>query len=156
MIAAALAALALAAPCDLHGAQPFTFPDAACSPGVIAHVPSKAEACTPSLHPRDDVSKALRRRVIARYGLDPATFKGEADHVEPVWLLGRSVLGNLAPEPGPIPNPKDRLEFRLFRRVCFSDPLPMRPVTAVRIFRNVNWLPAFEYYVLGVGPRPAS
>jgi hypothetical protein len=147
MIAAALAALALAAPCDLHGAQPFTFPDAACSPGVIAHVPSKAEACTPSLHPRDDVSKALRRRVIARYGLDPATFKGEADHVEPVWLLGRSVLGNLAPEPGPI---------RLFRRVCFSDPLPMRPVTAVRIFRNVNWLPAFEYYVLGVGPRPAS
>jgi hypothetical protein len=45
MIAAALAALALAAPCDLHGTQPFTFPDVACSPGVIAHVPSKAEAC---------------------------------------------------------------------------------------------------------------
>src|SRR3954468_10080604 len=134
MIAAALAALALVAPCDLHGSQPFTFPDAACSPGAIAHVPSKAEACTPSLHPRDDVSKALRRRVIARYGLDPATFKGEADHVEPVWLLGRSTLGNLFPEPGPIPNPKDRLEFRIFRRVCFADPHPMRPLTAVRLF----------------------
>ena len=154
MIPAVLAALALAAPCRLQGQPPFTAPDRACSPGAIAHVPSKAEACTPALHPRDAVSAALRRRVIARYGLDPATFRGEADHVVPVFLLGLSVPGNLAPEPGPIPNPKDRLEFRIFRRVCFSDPHPMRPLTAVRIFEG-DWRPAFTYYVLGVGPRPS-
>jgi hypothetical protein len=144
---------ALLATCALMGSGAFTAPDQACTPGAFAHVPSKAEACTPALHPRDDVSKALRRRVIARYGLDPATFKGEADHRVPVFLLGRSTLGNLWPESGPIPNQKDRLEFRVFRRVCFSDPHPMRPLTALRIF-EADWRPAFTYYVLGQGPPP--
>src|SRR4051812_3114988 len=113
-----IAVLLSAAACQLGGGGAFVLPDPVCSPGKVAHVATKAEACTPALHPRDPVSASLRRQVIASYGLDPATFHGELDHVEPVFLLGESVPANLFPEPGDIPNQKDKLERRAFDRVC--------------------------------------
>lgn len=124
--------------CHFVGAGPLVAPDSVCTPGVVEHRPTRAEACDPALHPRDYIPAATRRAAISRYGLDPGTFDGELDHRIPVFLLGEGELGNLWPERGALPNLKDRLEFRVFRRVCFADPLPLSPRVAVRIFRR-DW-----------------
>jgi hypothetical protein len=137
---------ALVVSCALLGSGPFVAPDNACTPGVRADGLTRTVACTPALHPREYVTAAVRRAAVRRYGLDPLTFRGELDHRVPVFLLGRSTLGNLWPEAGAIPNLKDRLEFYVYRRVCFGDPHPMRVRTAAHIF-TADWRSAYRRYL---------
>jgi hypothetical protein len=155
MIAAALAALALAAPCHADNAVPFTLPDNRCTPGRFA-VLTKAQACTPKDRPGLPV--ADRRRILTNYGIDPKAWtgaSGELDHRQPVWSGGLTVVGNIWPERGGIPNAKDALENYTRRRVCTGKPHPMSLRTVHIIFAG-SWLAYYRFYVLGVGPRPAS
>lgn len=137
-----------AATCHLSGSGGMVAPQRSCTPGDRRRGLTRHKACTASEHPREPVSAGLRRDVIERYGLDPDNFHGEVDHRVPVFLLGRSTLANLWPEAGSIPNPKDRLEFYVYRRVCFADPQPMRPSTGVRIFTG-DWRTAYRRYFGG-------
>lgn len=106
---------------------------------------------------RPSLPAAERRAILSNYGVPTFTgATGEVDHRIPLVLGGVTDRRNLWPdvEVNGV-NPKDRLEFRIYRRVCFNDPHPMRVTTAVRVFL-ADWRPAFTYYVLGVGPRPAA
>jgi hypothetical protein len=155
VIAAALAALALAAPCHTTGAPPFTAPSNACTPGAFVRK-TRADVCDGRTD-RPTLPAAERRAILRNYGVpafNGAT--GEIDHRVPLALGGATDRRNLWPEVEVNGfNPKDRLEAVIFRRVCSRLPHPMRVTTAVRVFL-ADWRPGYSYYVLGVGPRPAS
>lgn len=133
--------LALAAACVITGHIPFTRPDTDCTPGASTAL-TRQQVCAPKDRPT--LRAADRRLILAEHGLSTWTgADGELDHRIPVFLGGLTVEDNIWPEQGPIPNPKDRLEFRVYRRVCFRDPYGLRPVTARRIFR-ADWVATYR------------
>ena len=148
MIPAVLAALALAAPCHTHGTAPLTLPDNHCTKGAFAPL-TKAQACAPKDRPT--LPAAERRRILTRYGINPASWtgaSGELDHRQPFWAGGLTTAANVWPERGGIPNAKDRLEDYTRRRVCKGLPHPMSLRTVHVIFAG-NWLAYFRFYGLG-------
>jgi hypothetical protein len=153
MIAAALAALALAAPCHTSGKAPLTQPDSVCTPGSFVRL-TKAQACVSKDRP--GLPAADRRRILTNYGIDPAAWSGasgELDHRQPVWSGGLTTVANIWPQRGPLPNAKDALENYTRRRVCTGRPHPMSLRTVHIIFAG-SWLAYYRFYVLGIGPRP--
>lgn len=143
---------ALAVSCVLMGSPPFTAPDPACTPGAFVRK-TRADVCDGQTI-RPSLPAAERRTILANYGVPTFTgATGELDHRVPLALGGVTDRRNLWPERGAIPNPKDRLEAVIFRRVCKGLPHPMRVRTAVRVFLG-DWRAAYVYYVQGVGPRP--
>lgn len=148
---------ALLASCVLMGAPPFTAPDTVCTPGAFVRK-TRADVCDGQTV-RPTLPAVERRAILSNYGTP--TFSGavgELDHRIPLVLGGVTDRRNVWPEQEGPPvgfNPKDRLEARIYRRVCFSDPHSMRVTTAVNVFR-ADWRPAFTYYVLGIGPRPSA
>lgn len=141
-----IAAFLAAAMCTPLGAPPMTAPDndGACTPGSRV-VLTRQQACTPLDRPTTPA--AVRRDVLARYGVpDWSGRDGEIDHRVPWFLTHDSSRGNLWPERGAIPNPKDRLEFYVYRRVCFAAPHPMRVRTARLVFLG-DWRAYFRLYL---------
>src|SRR3954447_1648018 len=119
MIAAALAALALAAPCHTTGVAPFTAPDSACTPGAFVRK-TKADVCDGQTV-RPDLGAAERRAILSNYGVPGwSHVDGELDHRVPLVLGGLTNRRNVWPERGPDPlrheNPKDALERTILRR----------------------------------------
>jgi hypothetical protein len=144
-----IAVLLSAAACQLGGGGAFTLPDdrPQCTPGQYNPAVTKTIACTKALHPRGPVTASLRRRVLARYGMTPEQWMGhdgEIDHRVSVWASGASTVENLWPQL--YPEAKDDLEKRLWRRVCLSQPHPMRVSTAVAVFTG-NWVDGYAKYV---------
>lgn len=139
--------------CHVAGTPPFTAPDNACTPGAYVRK-SKADICDGDTD-RPRLRAAERNVIVLNYGVPSwAGADGELDHRVPLVLGGVTDRRNIWPEREVNgSNPKDRLEFRIYRRVCFNDPHPMRPTTAVRVFLS-DWRAGYSYYVLGVGPRP--
>jgi len=141
-VAVAFAGAASASPCH-HSTSVFGAPDNACTPGAYVRL-SRAEVCTPKDRPT--LPAAERRRLLADYGVPNWTgASGEIDHRVPVFLGGLTVRANLWPEPGGIPNPKDRLEVEVRRRICARHPT-MRVRTAVRLFL-ADWRHAYRALV---------
>ncbi len=100
-------------------------PDPTCSPGDVMET-RREVVCVPGYSRRvRDVDDSLRDRVIRSYGLDPDTFRGEVDHIVPLSLGGSNDQRNLWPQPGKIPNPKDKVEARLRRAVCDEGTTPL-------------------------------
>src|SRR4051812_13940791 len=118
--------------CHTTGHAPFTAPSNACTPGSFVRL-SRAEVCQSKDRPT--LRAAVRRRVLADYGVPGWTgANGELDHRIPFFLGGLATASNLWPETGTIPNPKDRLEAYVRRRVCLRRPHPMTVRTARLIF----------------------
>jgi hypothetical protein len=138
--------LAAAAICHAGGSGEFTTPDSQpdCTPG--SHVTlTHQEACTPKDRP--SLPDSVRREVLTEYGVPNWTGRdGEIDHRVPWFLTHDSRPENLWPEPGTIPNRKDRLEFYVYRRVCKGVPHAMRVRTADRIFLR-DWRTAYHQYI---------
>lgn len=137
--------------CKIFGKAPFTTPDnsKSCTPGAFTRL-SHQQVCASKNRP--SLTASTRRTVLSNYGVPNWTgANGEIDHRIPVFLGGLTVARNLWPESGSIPNPKDALEFRVFRRVCFGDPVKMRVKTARRIFLS-NWILAYAPIALGLSP----
>jgi hypothetical protein len=131
----------IAAACAIAGAGTFTAPDNHCTPGASAHL-TRAQAC----HTRDrpTLPAAERRRILTDYGVPGWTGRdGELDHRIPFFLGGTTDHRNIWPERGRIPNPKDRLESYIWRRVCVRH--TMRPRTARRLFRQ-DWRTTYRRY----------
>lgn len=140
-----LATLLLTATCAVSWSHGLPGPDnkLACTPGSADHL-SRAQVCTPKDRPYTPV--AVRREVLALYGVPNWTgANGEIDHRVPFALGGRTNRENLWPEPGTIPNQKDRLEFYVWRRICIRHSMRVR--TARRIFLG-DWRAYYFYYHL--------
>jgi hypothetical protein len=148
MLAALL--IAAAAACHTGGAAPLVLPDSRCTPGSRVAL-TKAQACTPTDRPTTPAS--VRREVLTQYGVPGWSGRnGEIDHRVPWFLTHDSSENNLWPEPGAIPNPKDRLEGYVYLRVCHGSPRPMRTATARRIFRG-NWVRWYRFYFSGASGK---
>lgn len=131
----AVASESSASVCHVNIERGLPGPDNAlrCTPGAFRRL-TRADVCDGDSS-RATLRAADRREVVGEYGVPGWSGRdGELDHRVPVFLGGRTVPANIWPEPGSIPNAKDRVEFRVYRRVCFSDPAPMRVRTARRIF----------------------
>lgn len=117
-------------------------PDDACTPGSYAHL-TTAQACASKLRP--DTKAATREKVLTRYGVPGWNGRdGELDHRLPFWMGGRTTAKNLWPEPGHIPNLKDKLEYPyLWRRVCVAHTMRLR--TARALFLG-DWRVAYRKY----------
>lgn len=145
-----LALLAVAASNCVLGTAPYTAPRATCTPGAY-HRMGPAEACTSKDRPY--LPAAERRKILARYRLTAWTGRdGELDHRVPFFLGGTTDARNIWPESGSIPNPKDKLEFYVYRRVCRAKTMTVR--YARRIFLT-DWRPWYGRYVMGPGRAAA-
>jgi hypothetical protein len=118
-------------------------PDSGCTPGSVFDV-GEAQVCTTgwSKAHRAPSSQTAKLKVIARraYQVDgPAEF----DHLVPLELGGSNDVTNLWPEPGEIPNIKDRLENRLHDLVCAGQ----LDLTQAQQAIASDWLAAYAKYV---------
>lgn len=100
-------------------------PDPGCTPGAIdpavtqatIHTTICVSGYTATVRPPSSNTGKWKRISEADYGY-PAAFVGELDHLVPLELGGANSTSNLWPEPGAIPNGKDKVENRLHDAVC--------------------------------------
>lgn len=131
--------------CHIGGQAPFLKPDDQCTPGAYDSL-SRAQACVHKT--RSPLSPQDRRWILLSYSVPEWSGRnGELDHRVPFFLGGTTDRRNIWPEVGRIPNPKDVLEFYVYRRVCLASPYPMRVRTARAIF-TADWVSAFRKYRL--------
>jgi hypothetical protein len=105
------------------GGQPL--PDPVCTPGSVDPAVTQSTISTTicvtgwtaTVRPPESNTAKWKRISEADYG-DPSGFVGEYDHLVPLELGGANATSNLWPEPGTIPNPKDRIENALKVDVC--------------------------------------
>jgi hypothetical protein len=101
-------------------------PDPGCTPGAlnpnVTQASIRTTICVPgwtrTVRPSSSATRKLRAATLTAYHL-PADARGELDHLVSLELGGAPAdVRNLWVEPGPIPNPKDRIENALKRAVC--------------------------------------
>lgn len=128
--------------CHTKGRGLQVVPDRSCTPGewIPDQDLSRAHVCSKGYNPRPgtDVTGPLKARALKLYGLPaPEGKRRELDHLFPRWLGGATTLANLWPEPNyarPRPfeaNPKDRLEFAVYRATCQRGALTVAQARAV-------------------------
>lgn len=145
--------------CRLRGHGITATPNRRCTPGEWIGDPdtSVAHVCAKPYNPRPStsVSAALKRQALAEYGMGPQDADVvEGDHYFPVWLGGATTLANFWPEPNYPPteqqpftlNPKDRLEFTLYRMVCQRHVLTVMQARALFQSR-LRWTTLYRRYV---------
>lgn len=100
-------------------------PDPRCTPGAIDRAVTKENidqticksGYTATVRPPVSITSKFKMKTKIWYGM-PTNVAGEYDHLIPLELGGSSDTRNLWVEPGPIPNPKDKVENRLHKMVC--------------------------------------
>lgn len=112
----------LAGKCHVRQTADGPLPDPTCTPGAIDPAVNqsniKTTICTPgytaTVRPPAADTDNWKRVTEGAYGVT----SGEYDHLVPLELGGANATSNLWVEPGPIPNPKDKVENRLRSEVC--------------------------------------
>lgn len=113
--------------CHARGRGVFVLPDRHCTPGAtdrhVTQADIHATICragyTRGVRPPESVTAREKRASMAAYGDHDSPRHYEYDHLISLELGGApNDPRNLWPEPGASPNPKDRLENLLRRRVC--------------------------------------
>ena len=105
----------------------YVLPDPGCTPGAVNPSASQADirsticlsGWTATVRPPESYTEPLKAAQITAYG-DAGPISGyEEDHLVPLELGGSpTAVGNLWPEPGASPNPKDAVENAGKRAVC--------------------------------------
>jgi hypothetical protein len=125
--AAVVSLLVAAAPVPTHCTARGVLPDPKCTPGaVLANVKQadiKNTVCKPgwtaTVRPSSTYTSNLKRKQMKQYGYTDSLAQHEEDHLIPLELAGSPTdPRNLWPEPEASPNPKDKVENELKRRVC--------------------------------------
>jgi hypothetical protein len=122
----------------LMGSGDFTAPKIACTPGAYDRV-----ACI--TRDRPSLPAADRRAILKRYRLTKwSGADGELDHRVPFFLGGKTNKRNIWPERGLASNnPKDKLEYYIYRRVCVKHNMTIR--NGRRIFLT-DWRVWYKRY----------
>lgn len=124
-------------------------PDPACTPGAtdtrvtqgdIASTICKA-GYTAEVRPVVQETDHGKYLLMRAYGTHA---KNELDHLVPLELGGSSNLQNLWPEPGPIPNAKDKVETELRDMACAGVwyGKPYLPLAVAQRLIRTNWTTA--------------
>ena len=119
---------------------------------------SLAHVCSKGYNPRPgtNVSGPLKDEADREYGLltsvNPTV---EADHLFPRWLGGATTIQNIWSEPnfahpqGFDNNPKDALEFAIYKLTCQTHQLTI--AQARKVFEG-DWVTAYHHYVFTAIP----
>ena len=114
----------LTAPC--HARDRGRRPDRQCTPGAIDRAVTQADIRTTicssgyaeDVRPPESQTEAFKfGQAYPAYGIAAGT-GSELDHLVPLELGGANDAGNLWPEAGALPNPKDAVEDALNKAVC--------------------------------------
>jgi hypothetical protein len=146
----------LTGPC--HTRDHGQLPDRSCTPGAIDPAVTQANIqstiCRPgytdSVRPPEPQTEAFKWD-IAEPAYGQYHLSGELDHLVPLELGGANDASNLWVEAGPIPNPKDAVEYALNRAVC-NGQLTLR--AAQRAIAR-NWIKAAAALGISV-PQPGG
>jgi hypothetical protein len=155
--------------CHLRYAGRQPLPDPRCTPGAVDSAVSQANlpttACrkggyTASVRPPEGVTNAIKRRLLAAYGIPVADIgQYELDHLVQLSGGGSSDVRNLWPEPNvlytgagssSVHNDKDRVETYLFHAQCSGK----ASLSAIQQAVSQNWTTAVA--ALGLPPIPAG
>src|SRR5947209_12094682 len=113
--------------CRSRGHGLFSLPDRHCTPGItdprVTPATISRTICrsgyTKTVRPPASITTPEKRASMGAYGDRGSTRSYEYDHLISLELGGApNDARNLWPEPGGSPNPKDRLENLLHRRLC--------------------------------------
>jgi len=113
--------------CHARGRGRFALPDPHCTPGAAdprvtpadIHRTICGRGYTRTVRPLEAITEPEKRASLAAYGDHGSLGRYEYDHLIPLELGGApNDPRDLWPEPGPSPNPKDRLEDELRLQVC--------------------------------------
>lgn len=113
--------------CHAIGSGLYSRPDPVCTPGALNPAVTQAtidqticvDGWTETVRPAESVTEAEKAASMTAYGDTGSLGDYEYDHFVPLELGGATNdPGNLWPEPGASPNPKDKVEDYLNREVC--------------------------------------
>jgi hypothetical protein len=113
--------------CHATGSDAFSGSDLRCTPGARDPAVKQSTIDTTicvkgysaTVRPPSSITRTEKIASMAAYGDSSASSHYEYDHLVSLELGGApNDPRNLWPEPGKIPNPKDRVENRLHRDVC--------------------------------------
>jgi hypothetical protein len=113
--------------CRARGHGLYSFPDPRCTPGAlnpdVTQATIRQTICrsgwTENVRPPESITEPEKYASLAAYGDTGSASGYEYDHFVPLELGGATNdPGNLWPEPGASPNPKDKVEDYLNREVC--------------------------------------
>lgn len=113
--------------CHARGRGVYSRPDPHCTPGALnpevrqanIHQTICVTGWTATVRPPEAVTETEKRASLQAYGDSGPLSSYEYDHLVPLELGGATNdPGNLWPEPGPSPDPKDAVELHLRDRVC--------------------------------------
>lgn len=113
--------------CRATGSEAFSGPDLSCTSGArnpaVRQSTIDTTICvkgySATVRPSTTITRAEKIASMAAYGDSAPSSHYEYDHLVSLELGGApNDPRNLWPEPGKIPNPKDRVENRLHRDVC--------------------------------------
>jgi hypothetical protein len=155
--------------CHLRYAGREPLPDPKCTPGAVDSAVTQANlrttVCrnggyTASVRPPESVTNAIKRRLLAAYGIPAAdASRYELDHLIELSSGGSSDVRNLWPEPNVLytaqgssfaRNDKDIVEAYLFHAQCAGK----AALSAIQRAVSQNWTTAVA--VLGLPPIPAG
>lgn len=120
-------AVALSGRCHQRGTDLYSLPDAHCTPGALNPAVTQAtiyrticvSGWSASVRPPESYTEPLKEQQMAAYGNKGRLGAYEEDHLVPLELGGSPTSpGNLWPEPGAAPNPKDAVEDAAHAAVC--------------------------------------
>jgi len=113
--------------CQQIGSGIYSQPDASCTPGALNPAVTQAtihrticvSGWTDTVRPPEAITEQEKPASMATYGDSGPMGAYEYDHFVPLELGGATNdAGNLWPEPGASPNPKDAVEDELRAEVC--------------------------------------
>jgi hypothetical protein len=137
--------------CHARGAGLYSLPDPRCTPGAIDPAVTQGDITrticrsgyTETVRPPEDITEPEKRASLRAYSDHLPLHDYEYDHLVPLELGGaRNDARNLWPEPGPSPNRKDELEYRLRVRVCDR----RMGLAAAQLAIAHDWVSAYRRY----------
>jgi hypothetical protein len=147
--------------CHMSGQSPFNTPDAHCTPGALNAAVRQAtigkticrSGYSTSIRPSTSVTEPEKLASMRAYGLHRGPSSYEYDHLISLELGGAANDSrNLWPEPGGLPNPKDKVEDYLHTRVCDRR---MTLAFAQRVIA-LHWVTFYNRHVKPPPPPPPT
>jgi hypothetical protein len=97
-------------------------PDIRLTPGAIDPAAKVEQLCTPGYTAKiRHVTAGTKRKIFAKYGLQPDGSKYEIDHFISLEIGGLNDESNLWPQPWPEARKKDVVETWLHRKMCAGE-----------------------------------
>lgn len=145
--------------CAMRGKYPFNRSDLRCTPGALNPAVTQKTVgktiCrsryTDTIRPPSSITKPEKLASMAAYGLHRSPGNYEYDHLISLQLGGATNdARNLWPEPGRVPNLKDKVESALHHEVCDGRMSLARAQDIIAL----DWVSYYKSVIVKPKPKP--